>query len=129
MNFHFWTFDSDTLAPDSVPLPEAARSSAACLNADVTQRSERAQPSGRLSHFENIPNMIIESVCVCVWNGLKQLHPAWYEYFSVGGWRAHQAYSSLYPPTCPSTQLMKYPALPTPEILGERVCFDLNVIQ
>ncbi|KAM7392559.1 hypothetical protein PAMA_007599 [Pampus argenteus] len=53
--------DSDTLAPDTVLFPEADCSSAACLNADVTQRSEQAQLSGRLSHFENIPDMIAVS--------------------------------------------------------------------
>lgn len=77
---HFGTCDSGTLAPDTVPLPEADWSSAAWLNADVTHRSERAQSSGRLSHFENIPGMIT----VSVWGGLNQLHPEWHENF-VGG--------------------------------------------
>lgn len=110
---HFRTCDSGTLAPDTVPLPEADWSSAACLNADVTHRSERAQPSGKLSHFENIPDMIT----VSVWVGLNQLHPECYENF-VGG----RNQRNLCPCTCTSAELMK-----SSEILRGRVGFWICV--
>lgn len=58
---HFRTSESNTLASDTLPFPEADWASLPCLNADVTQRSEQAEPSGQHSYFENIPDMITVS--------------------------------------------------------------------